>query len=1237
MKRKQPVKKPTVRHFAPRAPTTASGQTIPTDTSTSARSTARIMLEKTRISQLDGHVSQSRSVVEVAASREQTKVRPDMPRERQPVYDWYSGGDVDVDRAEDEEEASREARDSDNPLRQWVEDYRTSYLEEVLRLEGRGDHRHYATCRVCGSGHADYRCRECLGGGELMCRTCIVDGHRRLPFHSIEHWTGAAFERLSLKELGLRIQLGHWHDVNRVCPVPQPAFADDFVIIDIHGVHQVALDYCGCGQGGHPTRQLLRSQLWPATTTNPKTAATFAVLRLYHLVSFEAKCSALEFYQSLARQTDNLGLNRRKRSAHNEAVNTESDHSEKLGKMEKERYHGFLRMTRQWRHIRMLKRAGRGHDPAGIANTKPGECALLCPACPQPGKNLPPNWRDVAETKKFLYALFLAIDANFRLKRKDVSSETKDPGLGNGWAFFCEVQAYMRHVEENWDQKQDRSHCVAHDAVDKPDREARGTASSGIGAVDCARHNMKRPNAVGDLQLGERYLNMDYMFFKSIAGTDLVQFFVSYDIACQWHINIWKRMAEYKNEAIMIDGKGKFMTFLIPKFHLPAHIEKCNLRFSFHLTPYVGQTDGEAPERGWADANPLARSTKEMGPGARRDTLDDHFNDWNHKKIVRLGHTLRKKTEDAVPEMVKTRQALHDVEESLGESIVQAWTTMAEEWEKDETKPNPFETLRKDAHVAKVRAELAEEAAAREAGGLEELGSIRGDMHITELLAMGLQLEDQQRILASDVSSTGLHPTDGQRRAMTERTSKLRRKIFTWITIQTNFFPGLQNVRQLEDEERARVADGQSVPGINVSDLKLWLPSAIAAASPSVVHEVPVSKTIQEHEYRLRVGQANEALHEVRRLLLVRTHLYKMKDTQSRGVRANMRSQDKIVALNNQIERAAAQYRVAWTALATLGAVLRRREWERTLKELKADDVRGLPQSQFHDPERKKKSNKRRRRKKPRVERPVSWIWITQAGEPDPADGPAMNEAVRIDWAKTRARCHRWREEVDLLEEEMARVLRYCDWQSSWWMQQQGRRQVDNTQLEGETAYAVRQAAIQTQLARGFLREWAHLPTLIRQGRAEEVETQVAGNDDREESDGEESDDEEDEAISRWFHPTSVPAAHPPPVLRRVFARAHCTHRLSSPTALSNPPHTSTRAHRSAAMLHSDYVPAPTARILRPRPPPCRTLPACTPAPTARQTCSTASVCSRPPHAPSALAHRPALRAPSALALFPAP
>jgi hypothetical protein len=66
-------------------------------------------------------------------------------------------------------------------------------------------------------------------------------------------------------------------------------------------------------------------------------------------------------------------------------------------------------------------------------------------------------------------------------------------------------------------------------------------------------------------------------------------------------------------------------------------VEECNLAFSFNLTKGIGRTDGEAPERGWANINPAAQSTKEMGPGSRRDTLDDHFGDWNWKKIIKLG------------------------------------------------------------------------------------------------------------------------------------------------------------------------------------------------------------------------------------------------------------------------------------------------------------------------------------------------------------------------------------------------------------------------------------------------------------------------------------------------------------------------------------------------------------------------------------------------------------------------
>jgi len=59
-------------------------------------------------------------------------------------------------------------------------------------------------------------------------------------------------------------------------------------------------------------------------------------------------------------------------------------------------YPSFLNMTRQYGHLKMLKRAGRGHFCSGAAGTKEGELALLCPACPQPGLNLPDDWKESA-------------------------------------------------------------------------------------------------------------------------------------------------------------------------------------------------------------------------------------------------------------------------------------------------------------------------------------------------------------------------------------------------------------------------------------------------------------------------------------------------------------------------------------------------------------------------------------------------------------------------------------------------------------------------------------------------------------------------------------------------------------------------------------------------------------------------------------------------------------------------
>ncbi len=129
---------------------------------------------------------------------------------------------------------------------------------------------------------------------------------------------------------------------------------------------------------------------------------------------------------------------------------------------------------------------------------------------------------------------------------------------------------------------------------------------------------------------------MDYIFLNRLAQNTPTQIVVSYDIACQWSKKLFERIAIYPNTMTLSQGPNQ-MTFLVPKFHLPTHIVRCHAKYSFWKTPYMGQTDGEAPERGWDHTNRLAGSVKNMGPGSYLDTVDDHLGDYNHRKATLLG------------------------------------------------------------------------------------------------------------------------------------------------------------------------------------------------------------------------------------------------------------------------------------------------------------------------------------------------------------------------------------------------------------------------------------------------------------------------------------------------------------------------------------------------------------------------------------------------------------------------
>ena len=117
-------------------------------------------------------------------------------------------------------------------------------------------------------------------------------------------WNGSFFQRTTLHDLGLRVQLGHAFE--QPCSSRTAANAT-FRVIHSNGIHCVAVDYCRCD--GIPFyKQLLRIGWWPATPLDPRSAATFEVLRHFQLLNLQGKVTGYSFYQALEYQTDNTGL-----------------------------------------------------------------------------------------------------------------------------------------------------------------------------------------------------------------------------------------------------------------------------------------------------------------------------------------------------------------------------------------------------------------------------------------------------------------------------------------------------------------------------------------------------------------------------------------------------------------------------------------------------------------------------------------------------------------------------------------------------------------------------------------------------------------------------------------------------------------------------------------------------------------------------------------------------------------
>jgi hypothetical protein len=105
-----------------------------------------------------------------------------------------------------------------------------------------------------------------------------------------------------------------------------------------------------------------------------------------------------------------------------------------------------MRMGRQWLHLKELKWFGFGHTKK---KPGPGDLALFCAGCPQPGVNLSQaTWNALAELmdQPNLQIRSFAVDGNFSAVHQRQRADADDVWLKAGESFFVEKSAYQNHL-----------------------------------------------------------------------------------------------------------------------------------------------------------------------------------------------------------------------------------------------------------------------------------------------------------------------------------------------------------------------------------------------------------------------------------------------------------------------------------------------------------------------------------------------------------------------------------------------------------------------------------------------------------------------------------------------------------------------------------------------------------------------------------------------------------------------
>ncbi|KAG1844998.1 hypothetical protein F4604DRAFT_1595844, partial [Suillus subluteus] len=964
-------------------------------------------------------------------------------------------------------------------LRQWVPKTQ-QYLNILLGREALADR----LCIISGTDGV-YKCHQCFGE-PLLCTNCCRMEHQRLPFHRISQWTGGLFEDCCLVKTGLVIWLGHngnpcpcqgyevddieelfattstdsEHADDNVGPKQNPKdsnngndaydaeldeqptgvrYSNDIddlptgvpfirnhktmtTIVDKSGVHTHIIKYCTCADTPSADIQLFQMGMFPASFSQPKTAFTFDVLDDFLLDNLECGTSAMNYYSKLRRMTTGV-----------------------FPHLVPDRYRELMRVARQWRQLKLLKWNGFGHEAKSI---KPGDLALFCAACPQPGINvtLPTegnyeetNNKSDLETPSWLHSRSLVMDGNFKAEHLHAANPIDEVSLMDGRGFMVGDSMYKAHLAKAKDT------CNNHCTVNQANASHHRLEATGIGGCACARHGCFIPHAMVDFQKGERQMNMDYALCEGLKhNADGIQRALTfYDVNCQYHKYLKDRIADNPfldiwPELEIIPGIGLW--------HVHGHQDSCYVRYASNFINGTARIDSELMETLWVLLNVISPSARGMATPHRKECLDYQMNDCNFMKMIRMSKALCRKFRQAVKGVADSKVAFEKLDQTANANQVREW----EEQEKlaqqrRTTDPKAMDIYEADGKTALTRKQQELqllEVSSRRPGPARRRGA-------ATWLADGLSIEEAQVTLQMDVRKLNRHSTQNQRLEIGRCRERMQGDIDHWVELAVTFIGDALcdgDIQVMEDELLILEEDSDDdmadqFTSFEPEKVVIPMPSNLGAGRCA---ELGAEDLIHQ-ELVLRQGQANDALHNIRVHLADKAVIFRKTVRMAKSQAMSTRAWALVHSVDRTVSIQASIYSKCWSQLCKLGTDNNLLERYRPFakEHLKVSTA-------VADPNARGQRNNT-----------LAWFWsMDVAGDSDGSDW--LNEFYRVHWLRAKALRDRWEEEMLLVQHEMNWTCNFFVHKADQWicLGILG----EDTEKVGHVAYAAQQCKMYQHL-----------------------------------------------------------------------------------------------------------------------------------------------------------------------------